>query len=96
MRSRILSRWARPASAIAVSRSPTTRTIRPQFMQAFGRDVNEEDMVSAFAAYERTLASFDRPSTISSRGDANAISTRLDLGWELFNRQGPFATSAML
>jgi cytochrome c peroxidase len=56
-----------------------------QFMQAFGRDVNEQDMLSAIAAYERTLASFDSPFDHFIAGDANAISDSAKRGWELFN-----------
>jgi cytochrome c peroxidase len=54
-------------------------------MQAFGRGVNEQDMLSAIAAYERTLASFDSPFDHFIAGDANAISDSAKRGWELFN-----------
>src|SRR5438477_3083671 len=39
----------------AVSRIADDKDYQTQFMQAFGRGVNEQDMVSAIAAYERTL-----------------------------------------
>jgi cytochrome c peroxidase len=45
----------------AVSRIAGDKDYQTQFVQAFGRDVNEQDMLSAIAAYERTLASFDSP-----------------------------------
>ena len=45
----------------AVSRIADDKDYQTQFMQAFGRGVNEQDMVSAIAAYERTLTSFDSP-----------------------------------
>jgi len=45
----------------AVSRIASDKDYQTQFLQAFGRGVNEQDMLSAIAAYERTLASFDSP-----------------------------------
>jgi cytochrome c peroxidase len=69
----------------AVSRISGDKDYQTQFMQAFGRDVNEQDMLSAIAAYERTLASFDSPFDHFIAGDANAISDSAKRGWELFN-----------
>jgi cytochrome c peroxidase len=69
----------------AVSRFASDKEYQSQFMQAFGRAVNEQDMLSAIAAYERTLASFDSPFDHFIGGDANAISDSAKLGWELFN-----------
>jgi len=69
----------------AVSRIAGDKDYQTQFMQAFGRDVNEQDMLSAIAAYERTLASFDSPFDHFIAGDANAISDSAKRGWELFN-----------
>jgi cytochrome c peroxidase len=69
----------------AVSRIAEDKDYQTQFMQAFGRGVNEEDMLSAIAAYERTLASFDSPFDHFIAGDANAISDSAKRGWELFN-----------
>src|SRR5712672_461577 len=69
----------------AVSRITGDKDYQTQFMQAFGRDVNEQDMLSAIAAYERTLASFDSPFDHFIAGDANAISDSAKRGWELFN-----------
>ena len=54
-------------------------------MQAFGRGVNEQDMLRAIATYERTLVSFDSPFDHFIAGDANAISDSAKRGWELFN-----------
>jgi cytochrome c peroxidase len=42
-------------------------------------------MLSAIAAYERTLVSFDSPFDHFIAGDANAISDSAKRGWELFN-----------
>jgi len=69
----------------AVSRIADDKDYQTQFMQAFGRAVNEQDMLSAIAAYERTLASFDSPFDHFIAGDANAISDSAKRGWELFN-----------
>ena len=71
--------------ADAVSRIAGDKDYQNQFMQAFGRDVNAQDMLSAIAAYEQTLASFDSPFDHFIAGDANAISDSAKRGWELFN-----------
>jgi cytochrome c peroxidase len=55
------------------------------FMQAFGRAANKQDMLSAMAAYERSLVSFDAPFDHFIAGDANAIPDAAKRGWELFN-----------
>jgi cytochrome c peroxidase len=69
----------------AVSRITSDKNYQAQFMQAFGRGVNEQDLSSAIAAYERTLASFDSPFDHFIAGEANAISDSAKRGWELFN-----------
>src|SRR6201998_4423615 len=69
----------------AVSRIAGDKDYQTQFMQAFGRTVNEQDMLSAIAAYELSLASFDSPFDHFIAGDANAISDSAKRGWELFN-----------
>lgn len=56
-----------------------------QFIQAFGRSVNEQDMLTAIATYERTLVSFDSPFDHFIAGDQNAISDAAKRGWESFN-----------
>ena len=68
----------------AVSRI-ADKDYQAQFMQAFGGGVNEKDMLSAIAAYERTLGSFDSPFDHFIAGAANAISDSAKRGWELFN-----------
>jgi len=69
----------------ALSRIAGDKDYQTQFMQAFGRDVNEQDMLSSIAAYERTLASFDSPFDHFIAGDVNAISDSAKRGWDLFN-----------
>jgi cytochrome c peroxidase len=69
----------------AISRIAGDKDYQAQFKQAFGGRVNEKDMLSAIAAYERTLASFDSPFDHFTAGKSNAISDSAKRGWELFN-----------
>src|SRR5712671_3090739 len=69
----------------AVSKVAGDEDYQKQFMQAFGRGVNEQDMLRAIATYERTLASFDSPFDHFIAGDENAIGDSAKRGWELFN-----------
>jgi cytochrome c peroxidase len=71
--------------ADAVSRIASDKDYQTRFTQAFGRTVNEQDMLSAIAAYERSLASFDSPFDHFIAGEADAISDSAKSGWELFN-----------
>jgi len=69
----------------AVSKIADDKDYQTQFRQAFGRGVNEQDMLRAMATYERTLVSFDSRFDHFIAGDANAISDSAKRGWELFN-----------
>jgi cytochrome c peroxidase len=69
----------------AISRIAGDREYQGQFMHAYGRGVNEQDMLRAIATYERTLVSFDSPFDHFIAGDANAIAESAKRGWELFN-----------
>ncbi len=71
--------------ADAVSKIAGDKDYQEQFMLAFGRGVNEQDMLRAIATYERTLVSFDSPFDHFIAGDKNAISDAAKSGWELFN-----------
>jgi cytochrome c peroxidase len=71
--------------ADAVSKIAADQDYQSRFMQAFGHGVNEQDMLSAIAAYERTLVSFDSPYDHFIAGDAGAISDSAKRGLELFN-----------
>jgi cytochrome c peroxidase len=71
--------------AAAISRIAGDTDYQVQFMQAFGRAVNEQDLLRAIATYERTLASFDSPFDRFIAGDGRAISDSAKRGWELFN-----------
>jgi len=69
----------------AVSKIAGDKDYQTQFLQAFGRAPNEQDMLRAIATYERTLVSFDSPFDHFIAGDKNAISESAKRGWELFN-----------
>jgi cytochrome c peroxidase len=69
----------------AVSRIASDKDYQTRFTEAFGRDVNEQDLLSAIAAYEQTLTSFDSPFDHFIAGEVNAIGEAAERGWELFN-----------
>lgn len=69
----------------AIAKIAADAAYRDQFRSAFGRDVNERDLLRAIATYERTLASFDAPFDHFVAGDQNAMSDAAKRGWELFN-----------
>ena len=69
----------------AVTRLAGDADYEKQFMQAFGRSMNEQDAIAAIATYERTLVSFDSPFDHFITGDSNAVSEAANRGWELFN-----------
>ena len=68
----------------AVGKIAGDKDYQDQFMQAFGRDVNEQDMLRAIATYERTLVSLTLLRSFH-HGRQNAISDSAKRGWELFN-----------
>jgi cytochrome c peroxidase len=69
----------------AVSKIAGDADYQSQFTRAFGRDVNEQNTLTAIATYERTLVSFDSPFDHFIAGDQNAISDAAKRGWESFN-----------
>src|SRR5262245_47542620 len=69
----------------AISRIASDKDYQTRFTQAFDRDVNEQDLLSAIAAYEQTLTSFDSPFDHFIAGEVNVISEAAKRGWELFN-----------
>src|SRR5260370_31479987 len=71
--------------ADAVSRIAADQDYQSRFMEAFGRGVNEQDMLSAIAAYEQTLVSFDSPYDHFIAGDASALGDSAKRDLELFN-----------
>jgi len=58
------------------------------FKEAYGRDINYEDLGRAIGAFERTLVFMDSPFRRFLAGDAEAISSEARAGWELFNGKG--------
>lgn len=71
--------------ADAAARISGDKDYQERFMLAFGRGVNEQDMLRAIASYERTLVSFDSPFDHFIAGDSNAIGDAAKRGWQLFN-----------
>ena len=69
----------------AISKIAGDTDYQRQFIQAFGREVNEQEMLTAIATYERTLVSFDAPFDHFIAGDQNAISDAAKRGWDSFN-----------
>jgi cytochrome c peroxidase len=69
----------------AVAKIAGDKNYQAQFMAAFSRNVNENDMLRTIADYERTLFSFDSPFDRFVAGDPNAINDAAKRGWELFN-----------
>jgi cytochrome c peroxidase len=55
------------------------------FQEAYGRDVNYEDIGRAIGAFERTIIFLDSPFRRFLLGDENAISADAKEGWRLFN-----------
>ncbi|MBN1590510.1 MAG: hypothetical protein JW888_13425 [Pirellulales bacterium] len=55
------------------------------FKEAYGREMNFEDVGRAIAAFERTLVFLDSPFRRFLDGDENAISADAKAGWDLFN-----------
>ncbi|HMJ13577.1 MAG TPA: cytochrome c peroxidase, partial [Polyangiaceae bacterium] len=59
-----------------------------QFKDAYGRDLNYEDMQRAIAAFERTLIFLEAPFDRFIGGSQSAISADARAGFELFNGKG--------
>jgi len=55
------------------------------FKEAYGRDVNYDDIGRAIGAFERTLVFMDSPFQRFLKGDTKAISPQARAGWDLFN-----------
>jgi len=79
------SEMGQPTLDAAVEAIAAIRHYRHEFVSAFGREMNDADLVRAIAAYERTLVSFDSPFDHFAAGDARAIDDAAKRGWELFN-----------
>jgi len=79
------SEMGSPSISDAVAKLAGDADYEKQFMQAFGRGVNEQDVLHAIATYERTLSSFDSPFDHFIAGEQKAINDSAKRGWELFN-----------
>jgi cytochrome c peroxidase len=62
------------------------------FREAYGRDVNYEDIGRAIAAFERTLVFVDSPFRRFLLGDEQAISAEAKQGFRLFNEKARCVT----
>ncbi len=74
-----------PDGAAAVKAIGGDTAYQKAFKEAYGREVNYEDMGRAIAAFERTLVFIDSPFRRFLNGDENAISAEARAGWVLFN-----------
>lgn len=74
-----------PTLDAAISKLGGIEEYKQAFQKVFGRPLNGPDLLSAIAAYERTLVSFDSPFDHFIAGDRNAIDESAKRGWELFN-----------
>ncbi len=59
-----------------------------QFMSAYGRKPNFDDVARAIAAFERTLVFLDSPFDRFLRGQVGAVTDDAIAGWLLFNGKG--------
>lgn len=60
----------------------------PLFQEAFGREVDYDDLAAAIAAFERTQFAGDAPFDRFIAGDDKAIGAGAKRGWALFNGKG--------
>jgi cytochrome c peroxidase len=74
-----------PDEATALKGIKDDAEYKKMFQEAYGRDVNYQDVGRAIAAFERTLVFMDSPFQRFLKGDDNAISADAKAGWELFN-----------
>jgi len=74
-----------PDGAAAVKAIGSDPYYKKAFKEAYGRDVNYEDIGRAIAAFERTLMFLDSPFRRFLEGDEKAISADARAGWDLFN-----------
>jgi len=58
------------------------------FQEAYGREMNYDDLGLAIGAFERTLVFVDSPFRRFLAGDTKAISADAQAGWALFNGKG--------
>ncbi len=81
-----------PNGEAAVKAIKDDPAYRKMFKNAYGREVNYEDMGRAMGAFERTLVFLDSPFRRFLEGDTDAISADARKGWILFNGKGRCVT----
>jgi cytochrome c peroxidase len=74
-----------PDAAAAVKAIAGDAEYQKAFKEAYGRDINYEDIGRAIGAFERTLVFLDSPFRRFLEGDEKAISADAKAGWDLFN-----------
>ena len=72
----------------AVERLNHKRRYRKMFRQAFGREINGEDLARALASYVRTIHSGNSPFDRYIYGDRNALSNEARRGLKVFRGKG--------
>ena len=77
-----------PDEATALKAISDDPEYQKMFQEAYGRQMNYEDLGRAIGAFERTLVFMDSPFRRFLAGDAEAISAQARAGWELFNGKG--------
>ena len=71
-----------------VERLKHKRRYRKMFRQAFGREINGQDLARALASYVRTIYSGDSPFDRYIYGDRNALSDEARRGLRIFRGKG--------
>jgi len=82
------SEMGQPSLDVATARIAAIAEYDQAFRRVFGRAASGPDLLRAIASYERTQISFDSPFDHFIAGDANAIDSSAQRGWELFNTRG--------
>lgn len=77
-----------PDEATAIKAISDDPEYQKMFKEAYGREINYEDLGRAVGAFERTLVFMDSPFRRFLGGDAEAISSEARAGWQLFNGKG--------
>ena len=77
-----------PDGAAALKAIGDDPEYQKMFKEAYGREMNYEDLGRAIGAFERTLVFMDSPFRRFLAGDDGAISAEARAGWGLFNAKG--------
>lgn len=85
-----------PDEASTVAGIKDDAEYRKMFQEAYGRDVNYDDLARAIATFERTLIFLDAPFDEFVVGDTSAVSAKAAEGWILFNGKARCVTCHML